>query len=100
MPAHKGIAFAKLIEQPGGLEHDVWADELLHAIENARMGAQIPGPTKIEVRTIEPRDASAQCRAGLVDFGAKVSHLVFRENRDRVEETKFLVIRELFCRES
>src|SRR5215213_603714 len=99
MPAHKGVTPAELVEQARRLQHDVWSNELFHAIEYERVRAQVPGPTKVEMRSIETSDMAAERRTRLVDFGAKVAHLVLRENRDRLEEAKFLVISYFFLRQ-
>src|SRR5215213_8350475 len=92
VPAHERVAAAEFVEQPRGFEHDVWSNELFHAVEYARVRAEVPGPAKVVVWLIETCDAAAERRAHLVDFGAKLAHLVPRENRDRIEEAEFLVI--------
>src|SRR6185369_10654050 len=96
MPAHERVAFAKLVEQPRRLQHDVWSNKLFHAIDYTRMRAQLPRPTKIEVWPIETSDTAAQRGARLFNFAAKVAHLVRGQNRDRIEEPQFIVVRQLF----
>src|SRR6185503_1455925 len=92
MPADERVATAKFVEQPRGLQHDVWSNKLFHAIEYARVRAELPGPAKVVVRLVQTRDTTTESRARLIDFGAKMAHLIRRENRDRVEEAKFLVV--------
>src|SRR5690349_6099740 len=91
MPADKRIAVAEFIKDARGLEQDVRTDELLHAVEHARMRGQLPGPAKIEMRPVEARDAAAERAARLLDLGAKTRDLIRREDGDRVEETQLVV---------
>src|SRR5215204_7430109 len=84
MPADERRALSELIKQARGLQEDVWANELFHAVEDARMSAQLPRPTEIEMRPIEARDAAAKRVARLLDLTAKMAHFVTRKNRDRV----------------
>jgi len=92
MPAHERIAAAELVEEARGLEHDVWSNELFHAVEHARVCAELPGPAKVVVWLVETRDTTTERRARLIDFGAKMAHFIRRQNRDRIEEAEFLVI--------
>ena len=92
MPADERIATAKLIEEARGLEHDVWSNKLFHAVEYARVGAELPGPAKVVVRLVETRDTTAERRSRLINFSAKIAHFIRRQNRDRIEEAEFLVV--------
>ncbi len=55
------------------------------------MSAQFPGPTEVEVWSIEPRDTTAKRRARLFDFNAKPACFVSGENGNRVEKPKLFV---------
>lgn len=91
MPADERVARGKLVEHSSRLQHDVWTNELFHAIEDARMSAERPGPTKIKMWSIEPGNATTERRACLFDFSAKMAHLGVAENGNRIEKPKLSV---------
>jgi len=64
------------------------------------MGAQFPGPTKIEVWSIKPRNATAEGCARLFDFDAKLARFGSGENGDRIEKPQLFVRSYLLMREN
>src|SRR5687768_13838118 len=99
MPADERRTVAEFIEQARRLQQDVWTNKLFHAIEHARVRAQVPRPLEEEVWSIQPGHAAAKRQARLFDRGAKVRDFSGRQNRDRMEESQLFVVQQLFARE-
>src|SRR6516225_6575867 len=63
------------------------------------MRGQIPGPTEEQVQSIGARDRSPERRPRLLHVVTIVPDLLWREDRDRVNEAQFLIASHLLGRE-
>src|SRR5438067_5683723 len=95
MPPDVRSAPPVLVKQPGRFEQDVGAEELFQTIQQARMCTQLPSPAKKEMERVKPRHTTANGLACLFNFSAIVANFVLRQDRDRVKEPQFLVVRQL-----